>query len=272
MTAGDLSLLIGGPDSGKSTFLVQLYGRLSVGQGHASLADTPASLRPVREGLARLSQGLAVSHTSAGTETVQELAVRRHDGELLRLSIPDYPGEAVDELVDGRRISSHWRTLIAESTSWRLFVRVARMDGLPGLPERQDRSPILTERTRELPMDIRLVELLQILRHERQRVAAADAMLPDLTVVLSCWDEIPDLAECVTPRTILRQQIPLLDSYVISNWGDACSRVVGLSAQGRPLDTADPDPEFIDRGPEEMGYMIREDGSRTGDISELLAR
>ena len=272
MTANELSLLIGGPDSGKSTFLVQLYGRLSAGRGHASLTDTPANLRPVRDGLARLSQGLAVSHTSAGTEAVQELTVRRGDGERLRLSIPDYPGEAVDELVDRRRISSHWRRLVAQSASWKLFVRVARIDGLPGLPEQQDRPFNVTEQPRELPMDIRLVELLQILRHERQRNAPFGGTLPDLTVVLSCWDEIPDLAECVTPREILGQQIPLLDSYVVSNWRDARSRVVGLSAQGRPLDTADPDPEFIDRGPQEMGYMIREDGSRTGDISELLAR
>lgn len=203
MTDNELSLLIGGPDSGKSTFLVQLYGRLNAGRGHASLTDTPASLRPVRDGLARLSQGLAVSHTPAGTEAVQELTVRRDDGQQLRLSIPDYPGEAVDELVDRRRISAHWRNLVAQSASWKLFVRVARINGLPGLPEQQRRAMGLMEQPRELPMDIRLVELLQILCHERQRIAPFGARLPGLTVVLSCWDEIPDLAECVPPRRLL---------------------------------------------------------------------
>jgi len=32
-----------------------------------------------------------------------------------------------------------------------------------------------------------------------------------------------------------------------------------------------PDTDFIDLGPESMGYLVRPDGSETEDLSELLA-
>ena len=264
------ALLIGGPDSGKSTFLVQLYGRLRHGSGALSLASAPESLGPVRDGLARLSEGFPVRHTSAGSEIAQELTTKRRDGTTLRLSIPDYPGEAVDELVDARRVSPRWCNLAVQSTNWNLFVRVERMVSLPGLPAREEATPAEAGRAGELPLDIRLVELLQILRHERQRATPANTHPPDLTVVLSCWDEIPDRPEVVAPAVILQQRVPLLHSFVATNWGPSRHQVVGLSAQGRPLAGDKPDTEFIDLGPESMGYLVRPDGSKTEDLSELL--
>ena len=266
----ELALLIGGPDSGKSTFLVQLYGRLRHGSSALSLASAPESLGPVSDGLARLSEGLPVRHTSAGVEVAQELTTRRRDGTTLRLSIPDYPGEAVDELVDARHVSPHWCNLIVQSTSWNLFVRIERMASLPGLPEREEAAPASAGRASELPLDIRLVELLQILCHERQRAASANTHPPDLTVVLSRWDEIPDRPEEVAPAAILQQRVPLLHSFVATNWGPSRHQVVGLSAQGRPLAEDKPDSEFIELGPESMGFLVRADGSQTGDLSELL--
>lgn len=267
----ELALLIGGPDSGKSTFLVQLYGRLRQGSSALSLASAPESLVPVRDGLARLSKGLPVRHTSAGVEAAQELTTKRQDGTTLRLSIPDYPGEAVDELVDTRHVSLHWHNLAVQSTRWNLFVRIERMASLPGLPEREEAPPAGTGRFGELPLDIRLVELLQILCHERQRSASVDTAPPDLTVVLSCWDEIPDRPDGVTPAMILQQRVPLLHSFVATNWEPSRHHVVGLSAQGRPLAEDEPDTEFIDLGPESMGYLVRDDGFETEDLSELLA-
>ena len=266
----ELALLVGGPDSGKSTFLVQLYGRLRHGSNALSLAGAPESLGPVHDGLERLSMGLPVRHTSAGVEVAQELSTRRQDGTMLRLSIPDYPGEAVDELVDTRHVSPHWHNLAVQSTSWNLFVRIERMTSLPGLPQSEEAASADAGRSSGLPLDIRLVELLQILCHERQRRASADTAPPDLTVVLSCWDEIPDRPDGVTPTSILQQRAPLLHSFVTTNWQPSRHRMVGLSAQGRPLAEDEPDTEFIDLGPESMGYLIRDDGSQTGDLSELL--
>ena len=266
----DLALLVGGPGSGKSTFLVQLYGQLRREVSTLSLVNAPESLAAVRDGLDRLSQGLPVRHTSAGVKVVQELTTKLQNGEILRLSIPDYPGEALDELVDARNISPHWRGLVVQSTRWGLFVRIERMVSLPSLPENQESMLKATGGDRELPLDVRLVELLQILRHERQRHTTLDAYPPDLIVVLSCWDEMPDIADGVTPAMVLKQRMPLLDSYVASNWELSRHHVVGLSAQGRALIDDKPDSEFINCGPESMGYLIRSDGLKTRDLSELL--
>ncbi|MDE0268653.1 MAG: hypothetical protein OXI96_06415 [Acidimicrobiaceae bacterium] len=266
----ELVLLVGGPDSGKSTFLVQLYGRLRHGLSTLSLVGAPESLAAVHDGLDRLSQGLPVRHTSAGVKVIQELTMRRQDGEMLRLSIPDYPGEAIDELVNTRNISPHWRDLVVRSTRWNLFIRVERMSSLPSLPEFEEPMSEATAKSRGLPLDIRLVELLQILRHERQRHMLTDAFPPDLTVVLSCWDEISDITDGVIPVMILKQRMPLFYSYVAGNWEPSRHHVMGLSAQGRTLADDKPDPEFVDHGPESMGYLIRSNGSKTGDLSELL--
>ena len=270
--ATELSLIIGGPDSGKSTFLVQLFGRLQNGSSALCLVGAPESLGPVRDGLARLSQGLPVRHTSAGTEVIQDLTTMRADGGILQVSIPDYPGEIVDELVGHRRIPPQWRDLTLESARWMLFVRIEQMPALPGLPAREETEPQIPEQPRELPMDIRLVELLQILRHERRRHMSSGSAMPDLTIVLSCWDEITDRSTGVAPTKILAKRMPLLHSYAETNWQQGAFRIVGLSAQGCPLDDGNPDPQFIDCGPESMGYLVREDGSETADLSELLAR
>ena len=271
-TPAELTLIIGGPGSGKSTYLVQLFGRLQEGSSVFSLVDAPESLGPVRDGLNRLAQGLPVRHTSTGAELVQELKTVRNDGAEVRVSIPDYPGEAVDELVARRRVPSRWRDLAVESARWLLFIRVEQMPELPGLPAREvspTRSPDLR---RELPMDIRLVELLQILRHERQRHKPSASEMPDLTIVLSCWDEITDKPDGVAPVSILHERVPLMHSYAEANWEPAHLSVVGLSAQGLSLDESNPNARFIDLGPESMGILVRQDGMVTGDLTELLAR
>lgn len=264
----ELALVIGGPATGKSTFLVQMYGRLQQTGGGLSLAEAPTNLETIRDGLARLSQGIPVRHTPAGVEAVQELLTEMPNGAVVRLAIPDYSGEAIDELVDDRRVSAHWRQLVTGSSRWFLFVRVEQMPDLPSLPAR-DAVPQTSDQARELPLDLRLVELLQLLRHERQRYAASSSP-PCLTIVMSCWDEISEIPKDATPSRILRERIPLLASYATSVWPPSQLSILGLSAQGRALDDSEPDAEYVDKGPASMGYLIRRDGSTTTDLAELL--
>ena len=266
----NLTLVLGGFGAGKTTLLVQLFGRMQSAHSQLRVVSAPASLTPVREGLASLAQGRPVSHTPSGVEVIQELSAEALDGNRIDIAIPDYAGEALDAVVDNRRVPEWWRAHCTESSRWLLLIRVERMEYIPDFASADSQLTASSENsTATLPLDMRLVELLQILSHERQRLAANTGR-PSLAVALSCWDEItPDSSDRV-PARVLAERMPLLSAFLETNWDGAGSAVFGLSAQGRKLVDDEPDGEFVDRGPEQMGYLIRPDGSQTEDLTELL--
>ena len=265
-----LTLVLGGFGVGKTTLLVQLFGRIRSANGRLRVASTPANLTPVNKGLERLAQGRPVSHTPSGTEVIQELSAKTSEGSRIDIAIPDYAGEKLDAVVDNRRVPEWWRDRCIESSRWLLLIRVERMEDIPDFASADSQLTASSEdSTATLPLDMRLVELLQILLHERRRIAA-DTVRPSLAVALSCWDEIKPDASGRIPAEVLAERMPLLSAFLETNWDDAASAVFGLSAQGRELDDGEPNEEFVDRGPEQMGYLIRPDGSQTKDLTELL--
>ena len=265
-----LTLVLGGFGTGKTTLLVQLFGRMQSAGGRLRVVSAPASLAPVRDGLASLAQGRPVSHTPSGVEVIQELVAETSDGDRIEILIPDYAGETLDAIVENRRVPEWCRAHCAGSSRWLLLVRVERMEEIPDFVSAGSQlAGSLEDSTTQLPLDMRLVELLQILSHERQRFAA-DRVRPSLAVVLSCWDEITAGSPGRVPAQVLAERMPLLSAFLETNWVSAGSAVFGLSAQGRALVESAPDEDFVDRGPERMGYLIRPDGSQTDDLTELF--
>lgn len=267
---GKLTLVLGGFGTGKTTLLVQMFGRMQFDDSHLRVVSAPESLTPVREGLASLAQGRPVSHTPSGVEVIQELSAETFDGNRINIAIPDYAGEALDAVVDNRRVPEWWRAHCTESSRWLLLIRVERMEDIPDFASADSQLTASSENaTATLPLDMRLVELLQILSHERHRLAAHTER-PSLAIALSCWDEITPDASGRIPAEVLAERMPLLSAFLETNWDGASSAVFGLSAQGRKLVDDQPDEEFVDQGPEQMGYLIRPDGLRTDDLTELL--
>lgn len=265
-----MSLLLGGFGVGKTTFLVQVFGRMQLSGSDLRSTGAPASLVPIRDGLASLAKGVPVSHTPSGVEVVQELNVQTRDGLQLDISVPDYAGESLDAIVENRQVPEHWRERCLQSNRWILFVRLERMGEVPDFIAADAQSRGLADQTDvPLPLDMRLVELLQMLWLERKRQEAL-ADRPSLVVVLSCWDEITSLVPAIEPGRLLQDRMPLLSSFAETNWNRDKMTVVGLSAQGRFLAEAEPDGDFVDLGPEEMGYLVRADGTSTTDLTELL--
>ena len=267
---GGLTLVLGGFGAGKTTLLVQLFGRMRSADSQLRVVSAPASLTPVREGLERLAQGRPVSHTPSGVEVIQELSAETFEGNRIDIAIPDYAGETLDAVVDNRRVPEWWRAHCTESSRWLLLIRVERMEDVPDFASADYQLTRSSETSHAtLPLDMRLVELLQILWHERQRLAA-DTARPSLAVALSCWDEITPDASGRVPAGVLAERMPLLSAFLETNWDGAASAVFGLSAQGHKLVDNEPNEAFVDRGPERMGFLIRPDGSQTDDLTELL--
>ena len=222
-------LMLGGANAGKSTFLVQLYGRMAARMGRLVTPSAPADLRPISDGLQRLASGIPLEHTRTSAEHVmQHLPALTDDGRIVDFDIPEYAGETLDDLVRSHRVPERWRPLIEESDQWLLFVRLEQFAQLPELLNRpigepeavppgtalssgekagvaapshssagsdadeEVASPVVADA--DLPLDMRLVELLQMLLHERGARPRGGVSKPFLSVLLSCWDElrIPD--------------------------------------------------------------------------------
>jgi hypothetical protein len=77
--------------------------------------------------------------------------------------------------------------------------------------------------------------------------------VPRLAVVLSCWDELENPG---TPEQIFSSRLPLVEAFVRSTWKNSVWSVWGLSSLGRQLSQSERDPEFLQEGPENFGYVV----------------
>ena len=73
------------------------------------------------------------------------------------------------------------------------------------------------------------------------------------------------------PEQLARERLALLDSYCRGQWPEDSYRVLGLSAQGQPLDEKRPAEEYLNNGPERMGWLVLPDGERDRDLTRLAA-
>lgn len=268
-------LVLGGPDSGKSTYLLQLYGRVFDGDGRVQLRGAVDSMVAIKDGLARLASGRPASHTANGTETSLTLPlVDNHTGREWDITVPDYAGEDLRRVGDALCLPDRWRHLAATSNHWVVMVRLSLYPDMPDLVSRPvgELASASPERTagadvQKLPIDMFLVDLLQLLQHGRTQLEVTNDLR--VTVVLSCWDELGH-SDDTMPSQVARNQLALLDSYCRTTFG-ARYHVLGLSAQGRALTDADPAVEFIDEGLGAMGWLVGEDGARDPDLTKLIA-
>lgn len=289
-------LMLGGSNTGKSTFLVQLYGRIRAHEGRLVARGAPSDISPIRAGLSRLSEGVALEHTQQSTESVQYLPARSAgDGGDIDFHIPEYAGETLDDIVRTRRVTDRWRELVNVSDEWLLFIRLERFAGAPQLLNKPIADLVLEPGTADatratashnsssgsgeptaalgevgvLPMDMHIVELLQVLLHQRSNQRRAPVSQPYLTVLLSCWDEL-GLDTSTSPKEVAHDRIPLVHDFAISVWEPPALTFLGLSAQGRELSKDSPDEDFIERGPQRHGYIVTPDGAHDTDLTRVV--
>jgi hypothetical protein len=99
----------------------------------------------------------------------------------------------------------------------------------------------------------RYVELLQILLCTARKSSYSRIDYPRLAIVLSCWDETGCL-KC--PSELFTEKMPLLNSFIRSNWLDEAWSVWGLSSLGKALSQEQCDQEYAEKGPENFGYVV----------------
>lgn len=275
-------LLLGGPNSGKTHYAGQLYGRLRRRPGRLGLrkdCGTPTDLRPFEEVLKCLENGRAAEHTP--TETWDEVTLPLVDqtGGSLDLKWPDYGGEQLREITKQRTVSEAWRSRLTRADGWLLLLRLQSeevyrdaLDKLIKLAGRSDAklTPEIRIQHDWWDANARWVELLQILLHVSGHGTKQQLFRPRLAILLSCYDELQ--SEARRPSHVLAERLPLLAAFVAANWSPEAVSVWGLSSLGRMLETRSRDNDFINDGPEYHGWVVPPgEHERQWDLSLPLA-
>lgn len=269
-------MLIGESDVGKSHYGGQLLLRLNE-KVHALQMRGAATNISAFDGVAKaLNDGKSAKHTSATTYVNSLWPVLDADGRAIDLEWPDYGGEQVKKLVDERKVPLAWRERLLNADGWMLMVRIGRSaveDDIFSKPLADMSSRRLAEgKEMQTSVQARLIELLQIMMYVRGVSSLRPLGSPALSILLSCWDELGSEGVDHSPSEVLRRRMPLVASFVESNWKSERLDILGLSALERPLHPERVDEDYVDRGPEHFGYVVLADGTRKDDLSLPVAR
>lgn len=274
-------LILGGPHVGKTHYIGQLYLRLThrvSAKNHAlQMAVQPSDLTAINHIIQRLREGRSAEHTPSGFNEEISFTVTDRHGHHIALTFPDYAGEQVRRIVSQYLISPRWQELITQSDEWLLFIRPDEIKPLEDITNRL-RSHLIEQRPRakealakgELSDAAFYIELLQMLRYVKGQSALAAVRQPRLTVALTCWDKLPDVAIMPRPADQLRNCLPFLANFLAVAWEPAALRILGLSSTETTLDPVTPNEDFVD-GPEQKGYVVLADGSHSRDLTLLVA-
>lgn len=264
--------LFGESDNGKSHYGAQLLERIEAEKCGIKLREAAPNVSAFDEVRKRLGAGLLAEHTPSGIYEDVVLPVVDQVGRGMDLTWPDYAGEQVRQLIDSRAMKQEWLDRTQAAHGWILIVRprLARIDDdIFSKPlGHVGRAPEGGEVKARRSIQARLVELLQMLLHARRLHDRGS--IPPLVVLLSCWDEL-QLPDGSKPSDLLDAKMPLLASFVRSTWGARVS-VLGLSALGVELDMKEANDAFIDRGPENSGFVVETDGTLNPDLTIPIVR
>ena len=244
-------LLVGLPESGKTTFVAALWHVIASQEVEGALAleilDAPTDhLNELRGRWLRFEETF---RTSSSAEKIATIKIRARDGNLTtEIVIPDLAGESIQRGLIERRWAASFAELVRGSTGVLLFVHPEKLSEswpiadaieIAGEDERSYTSASTSEESAAsdwspdaIETQVMLVDLLQLLcghiKKERFRLA----------VIVSAWDLVLSKE---LPIEWLAKELPLLNQFLINAHCRLDFRVYGVSAQGGQL------PDDVDR-------------------------
>jgi len=264
-------LIIGKPHSSKTVFITQFYIRLQKGKGKLSLYEPVADLSAITLAKDALVKGEEPEPTDPGRSVNMILPIQYNEFKI-DLNCPEYGGEQINTILSTRQISKNWSELIKESDNWIFFVRLNSINRQLDIINTTYSEHFSHGKNTDVPYitteQSSLIELLQIFLHSKENDYHLKNVQVKLTVALTCWDE---LSTTQFPRTVLKQQLPLLLDFIESNWTKTKINFIGLSALEFPLTNAENKAKYENEGSENFGYLIKANGEKTKDITELIS-
>lgn len=268
-------LIIGGPNSGKTHFGGQLYLRFRCDEYNYRISTPPEDLTVFQEVVDCLYDGRSATHTNVDSHKNLSLEVVDSKGYVTSISFPDYGGEQVKQIVDNRQINELWRSQIIGSNNWIFFIRLDEVAEIEDIVNRPLPESVSTKNNADAVLKISdnafFVELLQMLLFAKQVPLKQNITIPQLMVVLSCWDALK-LDEGTTPVMLLKSKLPLFYEFISNLWNEKDLDIVGLSSTGKTLSDKKSDDEYLSDSPENFGYIILPDGKKEKDLTILIGR
>jgi hypothetical protein len=111
------------------------------------------------------------------------------------------------------------------------------------------------------------IELFQMLMWNRDKYIERGHNIPNLSVLLTCWDKIDD--KKILPEAFLEEGLPLFHSFITHHWRQNY-KILGLSSTGKTLAENEPDEEYQIKGPNKFGYWVTPNGQKDPDLTKLL--
>jgi len=272
--------LIGSSSTGKTHYAGQLYGRLRHGTSRLRLRCPPKSLVALDNILQMLADGKSADHTQADVYEELDFPLVTDTGSEFDLLFPDYGGEQVKSMIQTRTIPDPWVKRLRDADGWILFVRPSLVPKMEDFINRPPGGSIprplkKTQEPREhgfVPTDSSFIELLQAALAVNKMSLLTRRRDPLLTVFLSCWDELfPEFQTShVRPFDVLYEHLPMFAEFLRSNWSEGRLLVYGLSSLGKELHKNKADNDYIERGPENFGWIVKPDGEADFDLTVPL--
>lgn len=238
-------LLMGLPESGKTTFLAALWHLVESTEVDSTLRATtlPADatyLNQIREAWLHCHKMPRTTQSPIPQVTMDLVTM---DDQEITLVVPDLSGESYRSQWTDRKCTPEYAELCDELNGVIVFIHpykviesqeiIASNQILAGQEEtpdaeQQDSPPWEAKHS---PTQVQVVELLQFL-------LARTRMFPlPIVIVISAWDLIerrtdPARGSKDTPASWLNRRLPLLDQFLLANPESLRSRIYGVSAQG----------------------------------------
>lgn len=232
-------LIVGMPESGKSTFIAALRhlllsGAISTELELTRLADEEKHVNALESDWLELKE---VQRTKPATEGWVEFHVRDASaGDESVLLVPDLRGETFEQPACSGQCQDQLYKSVADASGIALFTNAEREDDALMI---SDLSDLLGESGEGeaveagpfdpygMPEEVKIVEFLQManrhpLRPKRRRIA----------VLASAWDVVP---AGTSPKAWLAEKRPMLSQFLQHNPELWDVRVYGVSAQGGRL-------------------------------------
>ena len=270
-------LILGESDVGKTHYGGQLLKRLMNSNGQLRMDGAASNLEPFETVMDSLNEGKLADHTATATYDESVWPIIDEEEHRAHLVWPDYGGEQIRNIIENRRIPSVWRTRITQSPAWILLIRLQKirtdndifsrplaflMEDTTRTQETDEKEGTLRNGEADFSDQARLIELLQMLIQTRLTNDGDLGRMPQLLILLTCWDEMEMEIE---PVEVLHQRLPMFHDFVSCNWKDLF--VFGLSALGRRLDKTETDMDYVNRGSENFGYIVLENGTHHNDLT-----
>jgi hypothetical protein len=237
-------VIIGLPESGKTTFLAALWHLVTARDIETSLrfqslgAGDASHLNAIAK---RWRSATVQDRTSSGGNRLVSMNLIDGDGVAVKVTFPDVAGEAYRRMWEDRDSDPEVAEIV--KTGGVLFfihadnirrptwvvdeVALATSLGLPVVPGQE-----VEWHPRLAPTQVQVVALLQLLRS-----TPLDGGPRRLAIMLSAWDKA--VGEGLPPQAYLEAKLPLLAQYLSRGVDGWTCRVYGLSAQGGDYDPVD---------------------------------